>query len=270
VKSKVIFLSSLILITFLCLAIYTPAEASVVKWSQLPRMDQWGHDFSSEVNSGLFSSSVVADDYLCEDGLPVTKIRWWGSYWNAGGYYPSPSSNNLVNPVPGPVSPDTVKAFVIAIFNDVPAGAGYPHWSHPGIKLLYLEKFLISSAKETFYGQIDHADGQVGQGTDTIEAVFQYEHRLTDPFQQKAGSVYWISIIAIDPNGKPIQWGWHEAEDLWRGNAVQLGHCPIGWNLLTDKDMAFELEVVPIPNTLLLAATGLIGILGFKKRFKGD
>ncbi|CAD7772059.1 hypothetical protein BLFGPEAP_00706 [Candidatus Methanoperedenaceae archaeon GB50] len=47
----------------------------------------------------------------------------------------------------------------------------------------------------------------------------------------------------------PIQWGWHEAENLWHDNAVQWGTFFNGgmenWNILTDKDMAFQIEVVP-------------------------
>jgi hypothetical protein len=260
---KRVFIFTL-LIAFLCLGIFSSANASVVKWQQMPLMDQWGFDYSSETQV----PSAVADDWQCNDNRDVIAIRWWGSYWNAGKYYPYPNSDHLGDPANVP--PNTVTGFIISIYDDVPAGDGFPYWSHPG-KTLYEATLSMGQVTENEFGKIDHADGKIGIGTDIIETVFQYKANLPIPFQQEIGTVYWLSIVAIDRDGNPIQWGWHQAEDFWRDNAVQAGYYkPIYWNLLPDKDMAFELEVVPLPNTLLLVASGLIGILGFKRKLGGD
>lgn len=252
-----------LLLAFLFIGAFTSADASIVKWSQLPRMDQWGYDFSSETQV----PSAVADDWQCNDARPVIAIRWWGSYWNTGNpYYPYDNSDHWGSPA---VPPGTVSGFNIRIYSDVPAGAGSPPWSHPGSRLLYDETVSILQANEKVYGQIDHADGQIGIGTDIIETVLQYDLKLPTSFAQQPGVIYWLSIVAIDDGGSPIQWGWHQADSLWRDNAVQAGfYNPIYWNLLPDKDMAFEMQVVPLPNTLLLLVPGLISILGLRRRLR--
>ena len=74
-----------------------------VKWSQLPEMvNPWGFDVESDFdpNDGL-PRQVVMDDWLCETGLPVTDVHWWGSYFD-----------NV-----------TPSAFHISIHSDIPAGA---------------------------------------------------------------------------------------------------------------------------------------------------
>jgi hypothetical protein len=254
------------LIAFLFLGIFSSSYASVVKWSQLPRMDQYGFDFSSETQV----PSAVADDWQCNDERDVIAIRWWGSYWfsmdKAGNsYYPYPNSDHWGNPVNVP--PGTVTGFIISIYNDIPAGAGDPYWSHPGNQL-YEATLSMGQVTETVYGNIDHQDGVIGDPNDIIETVFQYKANLPQPFQQEIGTVYWLSIVAIDPDGNPIQWGWHESEVLIMDNAVQSGYSTIPWDLIPSKDMAFELQVVPLPNTLLLVVTGLIGILGMRRKFQ--
>jgi hypothetical protein len=256
-KSPLFFTVLIVALTFLGISANT--MAALIKWSQPPRMDQYGYDFSSETQV----PSEVADDYLCDDGLDVIGIRWWGSYWNAG-WYPYGNSDHWGDPMPVP--PGRVTGFVIRFYGDVPAGTAIPPWSHPG-NLLYEEGLDFSLVNETYYGQIDHVDGNPGSGTDIIETVFEYHATLPDPFIQDADNIYWLSIQAIDRDGKPIQWGWHEAENLWHDNAVQKGFHPLGcWDILTDKDAAFEIEVVPIPTTLLLMGTGLLGVLTLGRR----
>jgi len=46
-----------------------------VKWSQLPDMLN-GYD----VLSNNHTHTLAADDWKCENPLPVTDVHWWGSY----------------------------------------------------------------------------------------------------------------------------------------------------------------------------------------------
>jgi hypothetical protein len=239
--------------------------AAVVEWSQLPLMAKDGYDFSSETQI----PSTVADDFL-STGASITGLTWWGSYWDAtrsgGGRasYPAAHSHIWGDPVPNP--PGTVTGFVISFWSDVPAKSGKPPWSHPGT-LLYAEMIPLDGmqVKEAVYGTIERESG-------VTETVFRYDAVLPVTFLPDAGHIYWLSVQAIDPEGKPVQWGWHESIDHWNDNAVQQGFMPPGkpkgWHLLAERDMAFEVQAVPIPGSVLLLGAGLIGILGLRRKLR--
>lgn len=235
------------------------ADAAITKWSQLPSLDQGnGYGFSSESQV----PSVVADDFFCEDGSPVTGIVWWGSYYdtlhNEVNHYPYPNSDNWGDPDTNP--PGIIQGFNIAFYTDVPGGTDTPPWSHPGTKIY--EAYLPlgeTQVTETSYGEIQRTGG--------MQTVFQYEVTLTDPFAQQAGTIYWISIQAVDPDGDPLQWGWQESVDHWNDNGVQSGFAQQGWwDLIPDEDLAFELKTVPLPASFMLFGSGLLALLGIRKR----
>ncbi len=222
-----------------------------VKWSQLPDMNL-GLDWSTEVKV----PSLVADDFLCEDGLPVTDIHWWGSYWIPN--YPVPPdgsqhSDRLPNGVPG-----GIERFLIQFWSDVPKDPANPlSFSHPGV--------AVSSVIEaTSYNEVLYGTTSYG------ELVYQYNVYL-DPaqwFLQEQGTIYWISIQAVlqDPLR---QWGWHESKDHWNDAAVQdfkaSGWVPIQNNLY-DNDMSFELTTIPEPSSMLALFGGLAVLVGIRRR----
>jgi len=174
-----------------------------------------------------------------------------------------------------PQPPGILQGFNIAFFTDIPAGVDpYMPWSHPG-NLLYLEFIDISQVAEVLFGTITHIGG-------VEENVWQYNVDLPVPFEQDRyqdpqdidgdgiddGTVFWIAIQAVhtDPN---IQWGWHEADTLWHDNAVQVGYfeaIPELWDLLPNKDMAFELTVIPEPSFLIGGLLGLGLLLRLRRR----
>ncbi len=265
----------------LCLALGTlHAAADIiwpVKWSQLPKMDAYGYDWSSETSIG----SMVADDFLCSDPLPVTDLHWWGSYYDPGVLYPYTSSDNHPDPtIPAaggdPEPPGILQGFNIEFYRDVPAGVDpLMPWSHPGT-LLYEQCIPIGQVTETYYGTVTRVGGMIE------ENVWQYNVLLSVPFQQDPlrdpvdvtgdgepdGTIYWLKIQAVHCDTE-IQWGWHEAETLWWDNAVQ--HWPPDanspdWDLLGDRDMAFELTVIPEPSVFLLAGLAGLGLLGRRRR----
>jgi hypothetical protein len=226
-----------------------------VKWSQPPEMGPYGYDFSSET----VVPSMVADDFLCEDGEPVIDVHWWGGYWTPGAAWPYYTSDNYPDPtLAGDVPPGILQGFWIEFYSDVPGGTDPDMpWSHPG-DLLYEEFLPMAEVAEALYGKIVHVGDQV-------ENVWQYNVDLPRPFFQDAGTIYWLKIQAKHSD-QLIQWGWHEAESLWHDNAVQMGYGRAGmWELLTNKDMAFELSI-PEPAAMFVVAGGLGGLLCLRKK----
>lgn len=235
-----------------------------VKWTQLPEMSLNGYDFSSET----LVPSRVADDFQCNDVRPITEVQWWGSYWTSAPLdknsdhhtdpsYPAP---NAV-----PVMPATVSAFVVTFYSDIPALADpmMPH-SHPG-NVLGSETIQIAQVTSSLAGNIDRdSNGIIGDNGD--EAVWLYSATLATPFAQTPGTIYWLSIQAVDANGNNIQWGWHESMNHWNDTAVQQGPAAWGpdyanmeWVNIAPKDMAFQLTTnIPEPATLGLISSGLV------------
>jgi hypothetical protein len=213
-------------------------------------MDAYGYDFSSEA----VVPSQVADDFLCVDGEPVIDLHWWGSYWDSGTVWPYHTSGGFPDPTtPTDTPPGTLLGFDVAFYADVPAGTDpLMPWSHPGIRL-YQTFIDMANVTEVLFGTVAHVGG-------VEENVWQYNADLPTPFLQEAGNIYWLRIQAVftDP---AYQWGWHEADSLWHDNAVQTGYGREGmWEILTNKDMAFELSV-PEPATLSLVAIGALALI---------
>lgn len=254
------FFPTVILLALFFIFATTGSKAATVKWSQRPSMNpQDGYSFSSETQV----PSQVADDFFCENGAPIVGLRWWGSYWDTTyqgqSYYPYPNSDSWGDPAQNPPQA-MISHFIISFYADVPAGQGVPPWSHPG-SLLYAETIPLDRVrvKESKYGTINRSS--------STQTVFQYDALLPMPFEQEAGNIYWLSIQAVDPNGNPLQWGWQESMDHWNDNAVQQGFSQNGWwDLLPGEDMAFVLKPVPIPAPLILFGSGLLGLIGLRRR----
>ncbi len=214
-----------------------------VKWSQPVDLEQ-GYDIGSYWRLGdPAPTTVVADDWRCLDGRPVTDVHWWGSY----------------------LTGDTVglSGFEISIHADVPADALHP--SHPG-DLLYFTILNRQQFQEQFY----FADG---------ETVFQYNADLPVPFPQQQGQIYWLDIIGLVDNS--TTWGWHTAvrpgpENGLDAAVMLFDYSPVvgtpsytQWGALYDfchVQMAFELTTIPEPGTFALAGTAALMGLGVLRR----
>jgi len=218
-----------------------------VKYSQLPRMTANSWDYSSETKAAIQPPlwSLMADDWQCPDGRPVTDIHWWGSYWTPPGAY-TVYSDQLANAPLGGIT-----GFNITIYDDVPVDpAKGIYYSRPGAVKSYFT--IPGPANETLYGTID-------KGSGLTEDVYQYYVNLDpqDYFNQEKDKIYWLSIQAILPTNVK-QWGWHEAIDHRYDYAVQQWGVESGWYVAcTGHDMAFELTSVPEPASL---ASVLMGI----------
>ncbi|MEA3325439.1 MAG: GEVED domain-containing protein, partial [Euryarchaeota archaeon] len=212
----------------------TDASGSVVKWRQPPDM-KYGVNIQSTERE-----PIVADDWICKDPRPVTDVHFWGSYigWE------------IKNEKPQSRQPG-VEIFNIRIYEDVPANVDPDiPYSHPG-ELLYAVK--VSEFEESYVASIKQIDG--------YEHKYYYSLDLPEPFEQKEGTIYWISIAAVMPEEYKHPWGWETSRDHWNDNACQHWYRNDYWEELTPEkmpawyqehyrtvDMAFELTVKPYPD----------------------
>ena len=218
-----------------------------LKWSQPPVETSpstipptfWGWDEPS-----MEPFPMVADDWKCQDFMPVVGIHWWGSY---------PYSTSTVPPL----SPD---AFIIRFWTNVPVKPGDPNsFSHPG-ELLH--EIRCDVYREEFVGY-DY-DPWMGAITD---ATFQYtqifpekEWFWQDPISVEPG-IYWVSISALYLNPTAdIVWGWKTRPWYFEDDAVRsTTFFPPGWEPIIGPDgaswdMAFELYTIPEPGFAIVGA----------------
>jgi len=227
---------------------YADTGGQPVKWSQLPDM-VGGLDYSSETKV----PSIVAADFLCEDGRPISDVHFWGSYWQTGIPTPpdgSPNSNGFLNAPAG-----GIEKFVLKWWSDVPVGQTVP-FSHPGDLLATVEAIAYN---EVFYG-----------ATTAGKEVWQYDVYLASNewFEQQQGQIYWLSIEAVMANPDK-QWGWHESKDHWNDDATQIYKGSPWYELVNNTysvDMAFELTTVPEPSSMIALLGGLGSLLALKRR----
>jgi len=221
------------------------------KWSQWVDTSDNGRAIESmwvTTQPDLGPSYVIADDWRCLDGLPVTDVHWWGTYLKG--------------------APTGTLAFEISIHADIPQDACCP--SHPG-ELLHSEiGFVGSTVEEAIF-----ADGPEGD-------IYQYNYDLEVPFAQVRGEVYWLNIIAIVPSSDDVVWGWntatHPAPENGIDAAVRIDdYNPFTgeyseWGPLYDTSecgkvpMAFELTTIPEPGSMALMGTAVLGLVGWVRR----
>lgn len=233
-----------------------------VKWSQWVDTDVvTGWDVPSYWIDDLYPAPVVvvADDWRCLDGLPVTDFHWWGSY-PAG-------------------EPGAVQVFEISIHADIPASGGdcgVP--SHPG-QLLWNTFAVVGDN----VGQVQEMlfDSQTPPAHD----IFQYNYKIDDPadyFNQEQGEIYWLNIVAITGDNDTI-WGWHTAirpapengldaavgiydYNPFTGEYTRWGALYDGYPDYPCVQMAFELTTIPEPASLALMGSVGLTLVGLIRR----
>jgi hypothetical protein len=189
-----------------------------------------------------------------------------------------------------PPGPGVEDGYAISFFRDIPVGPNNPFSQPDGLLGTYVLPFSKISVKPTPYVGWDQ------------HPIYEYEANLMDAhldhpvpgyadqmgFNQIAGEVYWISIVAevghaletvTDPltgevrwvstdTGKFAQehyWGWHTSPIRFNDIAT-MGHLFMpgnewqyfGWMPIQPQhmllDMAFQLKTIPEPASIALAA----------------
>jgi hypothetical protein len=166
-----------------------------------------GYEADILCEAGL--SLLVADDFRCIGSMPVTSIRWWGSYIGWEGLEPP----QLVEPI----------AWRIGFWSNVPEGVD-ANYSHPQ-ELLWQIEVPVDRVYVDNVGQ----DSFPGMPSDTC---FQYYLGLNEEEYFRQGdfndltqdNIFWLSITAVYPESGVIEypWGWKTRPWPWMDDAVTL------------------------------------------------
>jgi hypothetical protein len=194
------------------------------------------------------SSKVVADDFRCLGTMPITSVRWWGSYlgWE-----------QLQPPAPEPIT------WRIGFWSNVPPDPdGEPDFSYPG-------ELLWQVAVPADRVQAGAAGVDVHPSFANEDTCFEYYVQLEPQeyfWQSKfetQDEVFWLSITALYPVGANIvyPWGWKTRPWSWMDDAVSfeihehpepgMATNPVQVTEIRDPcsgesvDMAFELDTDP-------------------------
>jgi len=206
-----------------------------IKWNQPPDPAHPTNIFYGWNEQSVESATNwAADDWVCTNAAPVTKIRWWGSFLNW-------TETNI---------PARPWGFSIKFWTDVKKGDDplFPGFSHPGnpLKNITCTNFTV-----------DFVGWDFDPRSNTYEACFLFEQTLAtnDWFYQTNGptgtNIYWISIGAMQPTGELYPWGWktrpRDTNSLAPDDAVRFApwvpwYQPLYWPTTNDSwDLAFEL-----------------------------
>ncbi len=213
---------------------WTGSPPGEVKWDQYPNMTD-GFDVQSwDVYT---TSVVVADDWLCTTGIPINRIKWWGSY------------EGWMEDTGAPVPPPEVlpSAFRLSWHTYVPG----PPYSQPGE---LIAEIMCTNFSQDYYGAVPLWNWPMFW---EHEYVFEQYLEVSESWPQDLGTTYFLNIQAVYDQRPQYKWGWKNSEFHWNDDAVisdddggfwwdmvwPSGHRLDGLSM----DMAFELWSVPYP-----------------------
>lgn len=197
--------------------------------------------YSSQLSTGgTFSfASQVADDFSLAANATVQKIRFWGAYFNG---------------VPAPIS-----SFNVLVYADA---GGQPTGTPGDPTGTALHSFSVSAT-------VLDTGAPFSLGSSNI---LQYDVSLGAGFLATAGTTYWIAIQAVVDF--PPQWGW-ASQAVGGGDPLgqwmpYAGFTNWRTNVHTEHTQ-FQLfsgtgGVIPLPGAAGLAALGLVGVTGRRRR----
>jgi len=266
-------------------------------------MMNWGEDIPSDVDWNKIMQSptldpnwVIADDFRDEFERPVITVKWWGSY--LGPVFQQPVVGGPV--ITLPPGPGVEDGYAISFFRDIPVGPDAPFSRPDGLLGTYVLPFDRVSVKPTPYvGWDQHPIFEYEANlmdAHLDHAVQPYADQMG--FNQRPGEVYWISIVAevghqlrieTDPTSGEVRWvsedtgkfaqnhywGWHTSPVHFNdvatmghlfmpGNEWQYGQ----WMPIQPqhglRDMAFQLQTIPEPASMMLIVGALATCLAYR------
>lgn len=200
-----------------------------VKWLQFPDMAQGLNIVSYPLDDQNpdVPGALVADDFLCTNGEPVTEVHFWGSYLTRDNR--RHWSENTPMPPIG-IDRPKMQSFNLGFYLDVPAGND-PEipWSHPAARgQLYNVTLTPDEVETQYWDSIPHTRYYQGEKETWWEHKYYHVADLTQeglkPFFQDRDNIYWLSLSATpDCTGTEpcYYWGWETSMDHWNDAAVK-------------------------------------------------
>ncbi|MEE9554063.1 MAG: IPTL-CTERM sorting domain-containing protein [candidate division Zixibacteria bacterium] len=230
------------IVLFSCLLLWICVPATMADWNdgdghkmhypQHPDPNGW--DVNCTGNVGLPNSIMLADDFECIETGFIKDIHFWGS-WKHG-------------------LEGQVIMFHLAIHENIPVGPygysvpGAQLWPPDGSPYEVSDAIVRPGDPPGLQGWYDPMTGEIIPEDHTN--YFQYNVFLPEPFwfEQTAGEIYWLRIVAFVQDEVNTAWGWKTSMDpQFMDSAVWKSYTQGGeWGELHEP-------VVPIINDFAVA-----------------
>ncbi len=207
----------------------------IVKWEQLPDMTPNGVDV--DMTRDANTHRILADDFRCNVTGYITKIHFWGSWFND--------------------MKGIIKLIHLSIHEDIPANQSSTNYSMPG-KMLWQANF--TNFTEHLYSQ-DIPEWWYNPYTTEVipnsdHMIWEYDVNIseTNAFKQLGTAtkpvVYWLDAYVETMTGL---FGWKTAGKHWNDDAVyytdywkELKYPPQHPLVGQSIDLAFRITTTPI------------------------
>lgn len=225
--------------------VWCPSWAAV--WEQPPLINEYG-----QVDIKI-TGLTLADDFQGAASGPITHITLWGAPYNNGG--------------PGPVA---ITIYIYANNDNLP---GNQLWS----KTYASGEFSVQqySSGKTTSAFLDPKDETYEGGQLPLHESYVYQLDFSisanEAFRPEQGQIYWLGVSASEPtsdstseNYVPVGARNTFSGSRWGNNAVYWDGD--SWQTGIGEDLAMRINAAPLPGSLLLLGSGLVGLLGMGLR----
>ncbi|MCX7003339.1 MAG: hypothetical protein NTV22_08710 [bacterium] len=171
---------SLLLLCFIVLASradWNEGQDFKMHWPQLPNPNGWDIDVTHY---------TLADDWLCTGTGPVKQVHLWISW-----------TNDFVG---------VITNVHLSIHNDIPAVPNPPTPSRPAMPAIWQDNFGPGQFKMRPYssglqGWYDPVSNTWRRPDHTMIFQLNVPLKITMPFSQNAGTIYWLDVKLSVTNG---------------------------------------------------------------------